>query len=129
MHTHYFTRQYCLSLSALFLLFVLWSSPYAVNLCASTLVPEQTDTIKPAATQNAEVQNGLPLPQKQLLIEKEPQAVEDINSDIIPGPGDFLNNMLHYLSKESDESKNQLEQLWAGIPTVIPDLYNVFLTL
>lgn len=63
--------------------------------------------------------------------QQEPAVLPQIlpTTDTIPGPGDFLDNILHSLNKQSDESESTFEQLQAGIPHVLPDLYKVYVTL
>jgi len=62
--------------------------------------------------------------------QKEPVIPEFLlTTDTIPGPGDFLDSILHSLNKQSDESESTFKQLWAGMPLVLPDLHKVYLTL
>ena len=70
---------------------------------------------------------------RQLLIEelKEDAAMENqsFSIDLDQGTGAPLIWMLDTLVAETDQSENQLQKLWAGIPNLLPDLYKVFISL
>lgn len=71
---------------------------------------------------------------RQLLLtelKKEVQAQAE-SVDLEPevqGPGAPLSKLLRTLNKGHTESDNRMEEILAGIPTLVPDLYKVFVSL
>jgi len=67
---------------------------------------------------------------QMLLAELKKEAAAGLTrGDDIGGPGEIFGKMLSALSSQTDNSELQLQQLWAGIPNILPDLYKVFLAL
>jgi len=68
---------------------------------------------------------------KMLLKELQNEAdAEKLNKpQDIDGSGGIFGEMLRILSSQTDDSERQLQQLWAGLPDILPDLYKVFLAL
>lgn len=65
----------------------------------------------------------------QELQSKNTAIPEAVMPDTIPGPAAFFGNILNSLTKKSDSSEEQVQNLLSSIPDVLPDLYKVFLTL
>lgn len=71
---------------------------------------------------------------RKLLIEELRKNSRETQSDSvlideIPGPGALFSGLLYSLSQKSDSSEKKVQQLFASIPEIIPDLSKVFLTL
>ena len=47
----------------------------------------------------------------------------------VTGPGAVFDSMLAALSQKADIQNDRIKTLWSGIPNIVPDLYNVFITL
>jgi hypothetical protein len=45
------------------------------------------------------------------------------------GPGAVFDSILTALSQKADIQNDRIKTLWSGIPNIVPDLYNVFITL
>lgn len=71
---------------------------------------------------------------RQLLLaelKKEAEAqTESVNLEPeVKGPGAPLSRLLRTLNRGHTESDNRMEEIWAGVPTFLPDLYKVFVSL
>lgn len=63
------------------------------------------------------------------LRKKLAQQENPAHSSVIDGPGKFLSTILQALSKETEDSENQIVNLWVALPNVLPDLKKIFITL
>ena len=69
---------------------------------------------------------------RQMLIEElKTTAMEQeyTQQQTMVGPAGIFQRLLRRLSGEHDDNEEQIKNLWRGIPTVLPDLHKVFLTL
>jgi len=86
-------------------------------LSSTLLWAESTDLNDKAEKQDSAIHETVVIPEFQL------------TTGTLSGPGDFLDSLLHTLNKQSVESKNTFEQLYEVLPSVLPDLKKVYLTL
>jgi small-conductance mechanosensitive channel len=95
--------------------------------------PGKSDTASASETSVDTLLAGLSDEQvRQMLLtelKKEASNEQSSGNKDIGGPGEIFGTMLKVLSSETDDSERRLQQLWAGIPNILPDLYKVFLAL
>jgi len=116
--------------ACLLLLFFLFVSG---NLLAKEAAAESQDNTDSSSSVHATLSAMSDEQVRQLLIEElqKDAAVENqsFSVDLDQGTGAPLVWMLDTLVSEADQSENQLQKLWTGIPNLLPDLYKVFISL
>jgi len=68
---------------------------------------------------------------RQMLIDelKKDADLAEPGFESMKGPASILSRMLGGLSSGQDENKDELKDLFSGIPQLLPDLYKVFINL